>query len=69
MVDETKTPVASRDELEQGLHLVDGLIARLQEMRTITVTLLARPGEEIEMSHRETLRMLTLRDEIGDLVS
>lgn len=69
MVDETKTPVANREELEQGLQVVDALLARLQEMRDITVALLARPGDEVEMTHRESIRMVTLRDEIGDLVS
>lgn len=69
MIDETKTPVANREELEQGLQLVDSLIAKLQEMRDITVMLLARPGDEIAMSHREGIRMFALRDEIGEMVS
>ncbi len=68
MINETKTPVASRKELSSGLQLLDSLISKLQEMREISTTILARLGEEeIEMSHREGTRMLTLRDEVGEL--
>lgn len=69
MIDETKIPVVTRDELTSGLQLIDTLLARLQEMRGITVTLLSRPGDEIMMTHREGIRMFALRDEIGDMVA
>jgi hypothetical protein len=69
MVNETKMPVVSRAEVTAGLRLCDSLIAKLQEMRQIAATLLERSEAElIEMTHREGLRMVTLRDEIGELI-
>lgn len=70
MVNETKTPVVSREELEQGVQMVDALIVRLTEMRDIATTLLAQSSDDmVAMSHRESIRMVTLRDEIGELTS
>jgi len=68
MVNETKMPVVSREEVEAGLQLCDSLISKLQEMRSIAATLLERSGaEQIEMTHREGTRMAVLRDEVEDL--